>query len=55
MTASKMTASKMTASKIVASDLSHFADFEQLKMFNSHFAHFEQVKILMVILLTLNK
>ena len=33
---------------------SHFPDFEQLKNFGSHFPNFEQVKFLVVILLTLN-
>ena len=32
--------------KIDAFDLSHFADFEQVKIFSSHFADFEQVKFL---------
>ena len=35
----------MTASKMAAFDLSHFVDFEQVKIFSSHFADFEQVKI----------
>ena len=34
----------MAASKIDASDPSYFADFEQVKIYNSHFADFEQVK-----------
>ena len=32
----------MAASQMVAFDLSHFADFEQVKIFNSHFTDFEQ-------------
>ena len=35
----------MAAFKMVALDLSHFADFEQVKNFNGHFANFEQVTI----------
>ena len=35
----------MVASKMTAFDLSHFADFEQVKNFNGQFADFEQVKI----------
>ena len=33
---------KMAASQMVAFDLSHFADFEQVKIFNSHFTDVEQ-------------
>ena len=33
---------KMAASQMVAFDLSHFADFEQVKIFNNHFTDFEQ-------------
>ena len=35
----------MVAYNMAAFDLSHFADFEQVKNFNGHFADFEQVKI----------
>ena len=35
---------KMVASNMAAFDLNHFADFEQVKIFNVHFADFEQVK-----------
>ena len=36
---------KMVASNRAAFDLSHFVNFEQVKLFSSHFAEFEQVKI----------
>ena len=45
---------KMAASNMVAFDLSHYTDFEQVKIVNGHFTDFEQGKISMVILLTLN-
>ena len=35
-------ASKMAASKMVAFDLSHFVDFEHVKVFSSYFTDFEQ-------------
>ena len=35
-------ASKMAASKIAAFDLSHFVNFEQVKIFNGDFTDFEQ-------------
>ena len=44
----------MVASKMVAFGLSHFTDFEHVKIINSPFADFEQ-KYLVVIFLTLNK
>ena len=34
----------MVASNIAAFDLSHFVNFEQVKIFSSQFADFEQVK-----------
>ena len=34
----------MVASKMIAFGLSHFTDFEHVKIVNSHFADFEQVK-----------
>ena len=34
----------MVATKMVAFDLSHFTDFEQVKIVNCYFADFEQVK-----------
>ena len=35
----------MVASKMAAFDLSHFTDFEQVKIVNDHFTDFEHVKI----------
>ena len=39
---------------MVAYDLSYFANFEQVKIFNGHFATLNKSKLLVVILLTLN-
>ena len=46
-----MAASGMAASQMAAFDPSYFADFEQIKIFNTHFADFEQVKKLLTKLL----
>ena len=35
----------MAASQMAAFDPSYFADFEQIKIFNTHFADFKQVRI----------
>ena len=44
----------MVASKMAAFDLSHFTDFEQVKIVNGHFTCFEQVKIVNGHFATLN-